>query len=523
MKKQGAGSGEQGERRGLAWLPALCSLLPAWAEDWVNPVAVKEFRQAVQSRWVIAVLMLFLLINLIIVGGFLATSPEAAVSAGRGRDLFAGLLVLLMLTCMGFVPLYAGLRLSLERNDANIDLLFITTIRPAGIVRGKYFSAMALTLLLFSACMPFMVLTYLLGGVDLPTIFLLLAVSYAVCAVANALGICAGAVSGSWLFRCLAAGGVAICLCYLGAGVIAAITEILMRGGWLGMGIAGAGEFWGVLCTLALLAVLAIGLLYVLAVALLSPKLSNRMLLPRLYLVSSWLVTGGLALLWSGLKGELLPVGSWMIGSGIVWMITAVAAMSEREGWTTRVRRTIPRNRLVRAGAFLLFTGSAGGLIWSTLMFMATIVAAKGIFGSLDLGSAASGRYSGHYDDQLFSEATANLSIVFGYMLCYCLTTAFLRMNVFRRLPTETLSMITVFIGIAACLVPYLFTFMLVRNWWQEPPWYLLASPLVLTAERRSVASVAGPVVIVWLLLGILGALPWAYRQWRKFLPLEEK
>ncbi len=42
--------------------------LLAWtasADDWVNPVAVKEFRQAVQSRWVIAVLMLFLLINLV--------------------------------------------------------------------------------------------------------------------------------------------------------------------------------------------------------------------------------------------------------------------------------------------------------------------------------------------------------------------------------------------------------------------------------------------------------------------------
>ena len=109
--------------------------LLAWAAsagDWVNPVAVKEFRQAVQSRWVIAVLMLFLLINLVIVGGFLATSPDAAVSGGRGRDMFGGLLVLLMLTCMGFVPLYSGIRLSLERNDANIDLLFITTIRPAG-------------------------------------------------------------------------------------------------------------------------------------------------------------------------------------------------------------------------------------------------------------------------------------------------------------------------------------------------------------------------------------------------------
>ena len=47
-------------KRLLAWASA--------AGDWVNPVAVKEFRQAVQSRWVIAVLMLFLLINLVVRG-----------------------------------------------------------------------------------------------------------------------------------------------------------------------------------------------------------------------------------------------------------------------------------------------------------------------------------------------------------------------------------------------------------------------------------------------------------------------
>ncbi len=50
----------------------------AAAGDRVNPMAVKEFRQAVQSRWVIAVLMLFLLVNVMLVGGYLILSP------GRG-------------------------------------------------------------------------------------------------------------------------------------------------------------------------------------------------------------------------------------------------------------------------------------------------------------------------------------------------------------------------------------------------------------------------------------------------------
>ena len=103
-------------------------------------------------------------------------SPNADTSIDGGRNVFMFLLGILLITCIGFVPLYSGIRLSLERNDANIDLFFVTTITPGAIVRGKYLTAMALTLLIFSACMPFMILTYLLRGIDLPTIFFILAV-----------------------------------------------------------------------------------------------------------------------------------------------------------------------------------------------------------------------------------------------------------------------------------------------------------------------------------------------------------
>ena len=305
--------------------------LLAWAAtgDWVNAVAIKEFRQAVQSRWVIAVLMLFLLIDVFFVGGYLALSPDAATNARGGRTTFATLLVILMGTCLSFVPLYSGIRLSLERNDANIDLLFITTLRPAAIVRGKFLTAMALTLLIFSACMPFMVLTYLLGGVDVPTILLLLAAGYAACAVSNALGIFAGSVSGSWLIRGLVGGGGIIILCYAGAGTIAVLDEVLFRG--LGVAMADTWRFWGIVGNLAVLASAAIGLFYVLSVAMLSPVLSNRMLVPRVYLVASWIVAGGIAAVWTWLESSVWPIGSWMIGSGIAWMITALAAMGERE------------------------------------------------------------------------------------------------------------------------------------------------------------------------------------------------
>ncbi len=480
--------------------------------DWVNAVAVKEFRQAVRSRWVIAILMLFLLVNVMFVGSYLALSTDAATNARAGHTTLATLLGILMVTCVGFVPLYSGLRLSLERNDSNIDLLFITTIRPAAIVRGKYLSAMALTLLIFSACMPFMVLTYLLGGVDVPTILFLLAAGFAACAVANAVGIFAGSVSGSWLFRGLAAIASIIVLCYLAGGTIAMLGEMLVRG--LGIAAATAGQFWSTVGTVVFMAGLTIGLFYVLSVALLSPVLANRMLVPRIYLIVSWIATGSVMAIWSWHEHDATPIMVWMVGGGIVWMIIAVAAMGERDRWTSRVRRSIPRNLLSRVFAFLLYTGSAGGVMLSTIMFAATVGATYCICKLFYL-SHAMGRDS-------LDEVVTNLSIVFGYILCYCLTTAFLRITLFRRLPTATLSVITVIVAGFAMIVPFIIGFFVGANMSRSASWYMLASPMVLTTYDQSASAMAGPFVLGWLALGIVLSSRWASGQWRHFIPLEK-
>ena len=485
-------------RRLFAWASA--------AGDRVNPVAVKEFRQAVQSRWVIAVLMLFLLINLAVVGGYLMLSPDADTSINGGQEVFMFLLSILLFTCIGFVPAYAGVRLSLERNDANIDLFFVTTITPGAIVRGKYLTAMALTLLIFSACMPFMILTYLLRGIDLPTIFFILAYGFAVCAIANAMGVFAGSVSGSWFIRGLVAAGMLFCLFYMTIGTIGMTSSALM----FGMGMLGSrSSWWTGIGTYLLVELLMIGLLYVLSVALLSPKPSNRMLVPRLYILGCWAVTGVVMLFWSYFETSMWPITVWMVGSGISIMGLTVAVLGERDAWSARVRRTIPRNPIMRLAAFLLYTGSAGGIIWYVLLFAATMVAAHAWSGFM-------GTVSGSND---FFETYANMPIIFGYVLCYCLMTAFFRIAVLRNAQTASLPVIAAFFGVMVCLVPYLIAFFLERDWWSVLPWYVLGSPIVLTMTDEAAVNAAGQVVIGWLAVSVLLAAPWAVSQWRRFLP----
>ncbi|MEJ0091564.1 MAG: hypothetical protein WDM80_17685 [Limisphaerales bacterium] len=40
---------------------------------------------------------------------------------------------------MIFIPLYLGIRIAVERVDSNPDLLYISTLTPGRIIRGKFF------------------------------------------------------------------------------------------------------------------------------------------------------------------------------------------------------------------------------------------------------------------------------------------------------------------------------------------------------------------------------------------------
>ncbi|MGM0489621.1 MAG: ABC transporter permease [Planctomycetota bacterium] len=473
--------------------------------DRVNPVAVKEFRQAVQSRWVIAVLMLFLLINLAIIGGYLMLSVDAATSTTGGRKIFAVLLTFLMITCIAFVPAYTGLRLSLERNNADIDLLFITTITPGAIVRGKYVTAMALTLLIFSVCMPFMILTYLLRGIDLPTIFGILGLGFALCALANAMGLFAGSVSGSWFIRGLVIVGVALALLYMTIGSLGLAQSVLIFG--RGMFGLGAG-WWAGMATGLLFGALGIGLLHVLAVALMSPKTSNRMFIPRLYITATWLITGIVMLAWGYVVGREYLLSAWIVMSGVALSGLVVAALGERDGWSARVRRTIPRNLILRPLAFLFYTGSAGGIAWCILLFAATALPV--------LAWDAAGSSAGGHD---LLETLGYTSLFFGYILCYCLTTAALRPVLFRDVPTPHLSVIALFLGAMMCMGPCLLAFFFEQSMWSDVPWYTLGSPMVLTTNDSQALYSAGGLVAVWLAMAAVASAGWAFGQWRRFLP----
>src|SRR5690606_3138613 len=140
--------------------------------DWeLNPVVVKELRQSVRSWAVTGMLLLFLAVLFCTAFTLLVTqSFEANTDHRLGASIFQIFIGILTGACLLFIPVYVGIRLAAERQDSNLDLLYISTLTPGRIIRGKFFCGAYMTILFFSACMPFMAFTNLLRGVDLPTV-----------------------------------------------------------------------------------------------------------------------------------------------------------------------------------------------------------------------------------------------------------------------------------------------------------------------------------------------------------------
>ncbi|MDM8548504.1 hypothetical protein QUF72_00630 [Desulfobacterales bacterium HSG2] len=167
-------------------------------DDNLNPIVVKELRQAVRSRFVTGVLMIFLVSLLIAMALFITTGTT--MNKGMGREAFSFLFSVFMVPSMLFVPAYTGTRMFRERAKENMDLLFISTISPTAIIRGKLFAGIIIDILIFSAFLPFMTLTYLLRGVDLPSVFVIMAMAFIAITIATQFALFIASVSSNRIF-----------------------------------------------------------------------------------------------------------------------------------------------------------------------------------------------------------------------------------------------------------------------------------------------------------------------------------
>src|SRR5262245_54050582 len=134
--------------------------------DYLNPILVKETRQALKSfQFTLTFVLVLVACWVVTIGGVALIGPGIFYSATGGTMLLAYYFILAFpLTVV--VPYAAFRSLAAEREDNTYDLLSITTLKPRQIISGKLGSSIVQMGVYFSAITPCLAFTYLLRGVD---------------------------------------------------------------------------------------------------------------------------------------------------------------------------------------------------------------------------------------------------------------------------------------------------------------------------------------------------------------------
>ncbi len=296
-----------------------------------SPIVVKEVRQGLRTRvfWVFFSLMLIACLVIALVA-FAASGGNDA-----GAAAFGAIFTILGLVQFFVIPYTAYRSMAREQEDETWVLLTLTGLGPRAVIRGKIGSFVLQGLLYASAAAPFLLFSYYLNGIDLPTIItgLVFAAAYQVFLVSIAVSI--ATLAQSKLMRGLQQFSVLAMLLGamgLGMGAGAGLIELFRRGSFDGETLfICASIIFAMLSTAALLFEAAAA-----GLSLVTERYSRG---PRIaFLVQ---VLGGAALFILGslqmnFSRELLVAGS--ILCAIYAMLVGTYVISDRDGLAPNLR-----------------------------------------------------------------------------------------------------------------------------------------------------------------------------------------
>jgi len=488
----------------------LKSHFTGWRGWELNPVVIKELRQAVRSWAVTGVLLLFLLVLLISSLTFLVSqSLDEGANEGLGGRMFEMFVSILAAASILFIPLYIGIRLAAERQESNPDLLYVSTLTPGQIIRGKFLCGAYITVLFFSACMPFMAFTNLLRGVDLPSVFFILFVLFlAVCAL-NQLAIFLACLPLSRPFKIL----MALYGVFQSFWIIVPLVffSFSMMGSGIGARMADH-NFWIGTATVVASGLAAVGLLYVLSVALISPPSANRALPVRVYITLVWLLGGLLNLGWVWQMKDARLIYVWVYLTFALMMFALLVTISNSDHLSRRVSRRIPASGAARVPAFLLFNGAAGGLVWVALILVLTYGAARAILILNGTRFPATGTLEA--EDRHWFVATA------AYAFAYALLGLFLHRRFLAARPAKLAGLLAVMLVGVWAVLPSIVLFFLNQLSWKSVDGLQLGNifnVFYLLDDSRSFYHTW--FALAWLAVMILINAKWFWTQVKNFRP----
>ncbi len=146
----------------------LSSRFAAWISNRANPMLVRCIRQELRSKTFLGVFVLLLVVAAIAeITSAAAASDRANAQVGAALFSVLGWSWTLVVVIQAMSTFQAVIR---ERNEDTWDLLDLTGMGPRPVLRGLLLANLVQGQLYTAALAPFLVMAYLLRGIDLLTI-----------------------------------------------------------------------------------------------------------------------------------------------------------------------------------------------------------------------------------------------------------------------------------------------------------------------------------------------------------------
>ncbi len=308
--------------------------------DWLNPILVREVQQAVKGRAFAVTVWLALVIAVAI-----AAHVASHYQPGRsGRDAFHAGFATLMPLLVFVVPMQAYQSMRLELRSGIVEQLLVSRLRPLHILFGKLQAAMVQFVVYVAVMAPLLATSYLLRGVDVPTIAISLGFALLACLTATAVSVSSAAqavLPGMQTMASLATAfglGMAAfaCVGFIGSGEYAGAIGFLLR----------SPQFWAVMTAILLAAAVAITMSLLVARSFLVHAFENKSTGFRVLLFVLPLLAIGWVLVFlepANWERVLPPITYGLLVVGIAF---ALMMVTEQRELSPRLRAHAPKSTL---------------------------------------------------------------------------------------------------------------------------------------------------------------------------------
>lgn len=343
------------------------------AGERLNPILVKEARQALKSRQFVITFALLLLCGLIwsLVG--VSFQIPGIYYTPSGPYMLIGYFFILTVPMLLIVPFSAYRSLAGEREDGTFELLSITTLSARQIVTGKLGSALLQMLVYYSALSPCIAFTYLLRGVDVITLLLVLFYTFLASVLLSAAGLTVATVSRARHVQLLLSVALLLALVFLTLMWCIWTAVFLDESATLS---ADESEVWIVQAAILTGYGSYLVLFLLAAAAQLSFASDNRSTKLRIAMLAQQvLFTGWMVYFWLTYEEEEALV-FWLGFSGLHWMVMGALMTGEWAQLSPRVKRQLPQSLLGRAFLTWFNPGSGTGYVFAVVNLCAVTLLA---------------------------------------------------------------------------------------------------------------------------------------------------